>query len=88
MSSADEFLYHLPRHPFDWPIGVTFEMTGIGAHDLLPLGLRDFILAQIEWLANNDLMGRLLVRPVGIRSHHELAGRNAHQFYTNTVASH
>src|SRR5712691_9778497 len=59
---ADEFLRHLPRHPFDWSIGVTFEMTGIGAHDFLPLGLRDFILAQIKWLTDDDLTDRLLVR--------------------------
>jgi len=83
---ADEFLHHFPRYPFDWSIGVTFEMTGIGAHDLLPLSLRDFIFPQIEWLTNGDLMERLLVWPISVGAHHELAGWNAHQLHTNAVA--
>ena len=82
---TDEFLHHLPRHPFDWPSGVTFEMTGIGAHDFLPLRLCDFILAEIKRLADDDQMDRLLVRVTFLCPHHELASGNAHKLHTNAV---
>ena len=60
-------------------------MTGVGAHDVLPLRLRDFILAQIKGLTDRDLTDRLLVWVPFLCAHHELAGMDAHQLHTKAV---
>ena len=50
------------------------KMAGIGAHNFPPLGLRDFILAKIKRLANDDPVHGPRISLVVVRPHHELAG--------------
>src|ERR671924_373279 len=82
---ANEFLHHIPRHTFHWTTKIALKMARIGAHDLLPLGLRNIIFAEIKWLANDDSVHRLLISLVVVRPHHELAGWNEHKLHTNAV---
>jgi hypothetical protein len=82
---ANEFLHHIPRHAFHWTLEVALKVAGIGTHNVQPLGLCDFILAEIKWLANDDPVYRPLISLVVVRPHHELAGWNEHKLHTNAV---
>jgi hypothetical protein len=48
---------------------------------LIPLGERDLVAAYCEWTRHGNSSLRLLVRSLA-GSHHEVAGRDDHKFWT------